>query len=71
MLFSDKLDFVNVTDDHPRAFRAKLGKPDKQKAIDNNIPIFVPINLLSIKKLEIVIFLMTLKICLAIMFEHT
>lgn len=43
MLFSDTVDFVSVPPDHPRASRAKLGKPDKAKAEYLGIPIFVPI----------------------------
>lgn len=50
MLFSDKLDFVDVPDDHPRAFRAKIGKPDKQKAIELGIPIFAPIKFCKYQK---------------------
>lgn len=42
-VFSDPLDFIKVSPDHPRAERARTGKIDKQKVIDQNIPIFVPI----------------------------
>ena len=47
MVFSDPLDFIDVPDTHPRLKRAINGKKDKQKAIDNNIPLIVPINFLK------------------------
>ena len=44
MVFSDPLDFIEVPDTHPRFKRSIDGKIDKRKAINNNIPLFIPIS---------------------------
>lgn len=43
IVFSDPLDFVDVSDDHPRAERARIGKLQKEKVVASNIPLFIPL----------------------------
>jgi uncharacterized Rossmann fold enzyme len=52
MVFSDPLDFKTVPNTHPRKFRELLGKKDKQDAINEQIPIFAPINFLNYEKYD-------------------
>lgn len=47
MVFSDPVDFISVPETHINHFRSTHGQEDKRKAIDQNIPLFIPINFLK------------------------
>ena len=47
MVFSDPVDFITVPANHINHFRSTHGQEDKRKAIDEGIPLFIPINFLK------------------------